>query len=148
MVPLTMTPNIHLETLRATWEEKTLATFVCERKPSPPPSSQQQPPPQHQQQRPQAESPTPTQATSAKSAKDTVAPAAVVETLAAQSETDWRASVNAVALEMSTFADGSPVGLILEVLEEHPDLRAQIVGALHARLKQLAMMGAPDHECA
>jgi hypothetical protein len=60
----------------------------------------------------------------------------------------WTAAVDAEAKRIATFADGSPLELILDVLGDHPDLRGQMIGLLHARLNELASRGLPDDECA
>ena len=48
---------------------------------------------------------------------------------------NWQAAVDAEAMKMMLFADGSPLGLILDVLEQHPDLKTRIVELLTARMQ-------------
>jgi hypothetical protein len=47
----------------------------------------------------------------------------------------WQAAVDAEAQKMVVFAEGSPLGMILDVLEEHPDLKIRIVDLLTARME-------------
>ena len=73
---------------------------------------------------------------------------AVVTESAADSPASWNAAVDAAAMQMTMFADGSPLGLILDVLEEHPDLKIRIIQLLTARIQSATLGEVRDDECA
>jgi len=73
---------------------------------------------------------------------------AVVAEGPADSPAAWNSAVDAAATQMTMFADGSPLGMILDVLAEHPDLKIRILQLLNARIQSATAGEVRDEECA